>query len=433
MGESKPKDRLTRLRALVAADLTPLRRHPDFRRFLFGRGASFFGAMITEVAIPFQAYQLTHSSLVVGAIGAVELVPLVAFAFLGGAIADWADRRKVVVITQAVMLLTALVLLANAVFLGMAHRTAALVVLFAIGAVRAATTSIQRPSTEAILPRLVDRDELVAAAALGSIQMNTAVIAGPALGGVLIAAFGLPAAYGVDVLTFVLSLTLLASVRSVPAPEGAERPSLRGIGEGIRYALSRQELIGTYTVDMVAMFFGMPMALFPALAERLGGATVLGLLYAAPSVGSLIASATSGWASRVHRHGLAIVVAASGWGLAIAAFGLAPTVPLALFFLALAGAADMISGVFRMAVWNQTIPDSLRGRLAGIELISYSSGPALSGVESGIVATLFSPVVSVVSGGLVCVVGALALAAALPRFLRYDNRVPLEAPSPTST
>ncbi len=167
------------------------------------------------------------------------------------------------------------------------------------------------------------------------------------------------------------------------------------------------------------------MALFPALADRLGGPAVLGLLYAAPSVGSLLASATSGWAGRVHRHGLAIVLAASGWGLAIAAFGLAPSVPLALFFLAVAGAADMISGVFRMAVWNQTIPDSLRGRLAGIELISYASGPALSGVESGVVATLFSPLVSVVSGGIACVVGALVLAAALPKFLSYDNRLPV--------
>lgn len=387
--------------------------------------------MITEVAIPYQAYQLTHSSLVVGAIGAVELAPLVLFAFVGGAIADWADRRKVVVYTQAVMLLTAIVLFVNAVWVGGSHRTAALVLLFAIGALRAAVISIQRPSTEAILPRLVDRDELVAAGALGSIQMNTAIIAGPALGGVLIAAFGLPAAYAVDVLTFFLSLGLLASVGSVPAPEGAEAPSLRGIREGIRYALSRQELIGTYTVDMVAMFFGMPLALFPALADRLGGPAVLGLLYAAPSIGSLLASVTSGWAGRVHRHGLAIVVAACAWGLAIAAFGLAPTVPLALFFLILAGAADMVSGIFRMAVWNQTIPDALRGRLAGIELISYSSGPALSGVESGVVAQLFSPAVSVVSGGLICVVGALALAAVLPRFLHYDNRVAPAEPATT--
>ena len=409
----------------MAADITPLRRHRDFRLFLFGRGASYFGSMITEVAIPYQAYQLTHSSLVVGAIGAVELVPLVSFAFLGGAIADWADRRLVVLVTQSLMLLTAALLLLNAVFLNRTHLTAALVILFVIGAIRAAVTSVQRPSVDAMLPRLVDRAELVAAGALSSIQMNTAIIAGPALGGVLIAVFGLPAAYGVDVATFLLSLALLGGIGSLPAPPGSERPSLRGIGEGIRYALSRQELIGTYTVDMVAMFFGMPMALFPALADRLGGPSVLGLLYAAPSVGSLMASATSGWANRVHRHGLAIVVAASGWGVAIAAFGLAPSVPLALFFLALAGAADMISGVFRMAVWNQTIPDALRGRLAGIELISYSSGPALSGVESGVVATLFSPVVSVVSGGVACVIGAVVLAAALPKFLSYDNRLPI--------
>lgn len=246
------------------------------------------------------------------------------------------------------------------------------------------------------------------------------MIAAPSAAGVLIAVVGLPATYGVDVLTFVASLLLIGAVRPVPAPEGAERPSLKGIAEGVRYAFSRQELLGTYGVDMIAMFFGMPMALFPALADRLGGPAVLGLLYAAPSVGSLLTGVTSGWSSRVHRHGLAVVAAASGWGLAIAAFGLAPWVPLALVCLALAGAADTISGLFRSAIWNQTIPDRVRGRLAGIELISYSTGPALSGLESGAVAQVWGPTVSVVSGGFACVVGAVAFAALLPKFLAYD-------------
>jgi MFS family permease len=197
--------------------------------------------------------------------------------------------------------------------------------------------------------------------------------------------------------------------------------------EGLRYALSRQDLMGTYLVDMVAMFFGMPMALFPALAQSYGGAGVLGALYAAPAVGSFLATASSGWSSRVHRHGLAIVVAATGWGLAVIAFGLAPSLPVALVCLALAGAADTISGLFRSAVWNQTIPDQLRGRLAGIELISYSTGPSFGNLEAGLVGSLFSVRVSIVSGGILCVVGTLVVAAFLPRFVRYDNRPYLAA------
>jgi MFS family permease len=248
------------------------------------------------------------------------------------------------------------------------------------------------------------------------------MIAGPAVGGVLIASTGLPVTYAADMLSFFVSLAALYFMRAVPPPPEAQAPSLRGVIEGLRYAFSRNDLLGTYLIDMVAMFFGMPMALFPAIARSYGGAGVLGLLYAAPAVGSFLATATSGWTRRVHRHGVAIVVAAAGWGVSVIGFGLAPTLPLALVSLAAAGAADMLSGLFRSAVWNQTIPDELRGRLAGIELISYSTGPSFGNAESGLVATLFSVRVSVVSGGVLCVLGTVVLAAFLPTFVRYDNR-----------
>lgn len=414
---AEPPSRLTRLRRLVAADVGPLRRHRDFRLLYFGRSASYIGMMLTEVAVPYQAYRLTHSSLVVGLVMAIEAIPLVVFAFVGGAIADSSDRRRVVFWTQVALFLTSAALLANSV---VPHQS--LAALFVIVVLRGALQALQRPSVDALLPRLVPKDELVAAGALNTVMFNTAMIAAPSAAGILIALVGLPATYGVDLLTFVASLLLIGAVRPVPAPEGAERPSLKGVAEGVHYAFSRQELLGTYGVDMIAMFFGMPMALFPALADRLGGPAVLGLLYAAPSVGSLLTGVTSGWTSRVHRHGLAVVAAASGWGLAIAAFGLAPWVPLALVCLALAGAADTISGLFRSAIWNQTIPDRVRGRLAGIELISYSTGPALSGLESGAIAQLWGPTVSVVSGGFACVIGAIAFAALLPKFLAYDYR-----------
>jgi MFS family permease len=280
------------------------------------------------------------------------------------------------------------------------------------------------------MPRLVDRGELPAAAALDNMRSTLGQILGPALGGVLLAAIGVPLTYMADVGTFVIGLTCLWLMRAVPPPVDAERPSLRRVVEGLRYARSRPELIGTYAVDMIAMFFGMPMALFPAIAQGLGGAGVLGLLYAAPAVGSFLFSATSGWTSRVHRHGMAVIVAALAWGVAIIGFGLAPGLAAALGFLALAGAADMMSGLFRNVIWNQTIPDSLRGRLASIEMLSYTSGPALGNFEAGLVASLFSVRVSVVSGGVLCVVGCVVCALALPAFRAYDARRHHQAPDP---
>jgi len=295
---------------MATVDFGPLRRHRDLRLLFAGQAVSFAGSMITYVAIPYQVFQLTRSSLVVG----------------------------------------------------------------------------------------------------------------PALGGLLIAQFGLAATYGVDVVSFMVSLVALSLMRALPPPAGAERPSLRGVLEGLRYARSRQELLGTYIVDIVAMLFGMPTALFPAIAARYGGPGALGLLYAAPSVGSFLANATSGWTGHVHRHGRAILIAAAVWGAAIAGFGFAGPLWLALGLLALAGAADMVSGIFRSTIWNQTIPDHLRGRLAGIELLSYSTGPLLGNVEAGAVASLFSVRVSVVSGGLLSVLGVGVVAVALPAFRAYDAR-----------
>ena len=212
-------------------------------------------------------------------------------------------------------------------------------------------------------------------------------------------------------------------MRAVPPPPEAERPSLRGIVEGLQYARRRPELLGTYFVDMAAMFFGIPEALFPAFAKELGGGPgALGLLYAAPAAGALVASATSGWVGRIRRHGLAVILAASVWGIAVVGFGLATSLVLALALLALAGFADMVSGIFRTTIWNETIPDHLRGRLAGIEMVSYTSGPLLGNVESGVVASFAGIRASAVSGGVLCVLSVGALAAALPGFRRYDAR-----------
>ena len=412
-----PASGARRLLQLALVDLGPLRRHREFRLLVACRAVSFLGSMVTYVAIPYQVYRLSGSSLVVGLLGLAELVPLLATAFLGGALADAVDRRKMVRLTEAALAGASGVLLANS-----ALWSPQLWVLFVVAAAMAALDGLQRPSLEALEPRLVDRDELPAAAAISSLVVTAGMVGGPALGGGLIATVGLPATYGFDIATFGVSLLALGRMRAVPPPAGADRPTLGSIFDGFRYARGRPELLGTYSVDIVAMFFGMPEALFPAFAVELGGgATLLGLLYAAPAAGAMLATATSGWVGRVRRQGAAVCVAAAGWGVGIIVLGVAPGAAVALAGLALAGFADMVSGIFRGTIWNQTIPDRLRGRLAGIEQVSYSAGPLLGDVEAGVVASLAGVRASIVSGGVVCVAGVAVVTALLPAFRRYER------------
>jgi MFS family permease len=425
----QPPRRRGWLRAVVV-DAKPL-RHRDFRLLYLAQTVSFAGSMITYVAIPFQVFRLTRSPLAVGLLGLAELVPLLLTALVGGALADARDRRRLVRATEAGLALVSAGLAVNAL---LPHPNVG--VLFAAAAAMAGLDGLQRPSLEALVPRLVTREELPAAAALRSLRGNVGMLAGPAMGGLLIATAGLPTAYLVDVASFGVSLLALRLIRAVPPPPDAQRPSLRSVADGLRYAWSRPELLGTYVIDIVAMVFGMPMALFPAIAVGFGGAGALGLLYAAPSAGALLVSAASGWTARVHRHGLAIALAAGVWGLAITSFGLAGSLWSALVLLAVAGGADMVSGMFRTTMWNQTVPDALRGRLASIELLSYSTGPSLGNVEAGAVAGAFGVRASVVSGGVLCVVGVVAVTLALPAFRAYDahreQRSPAVARSPSS-
>ena len=426
LGPAPPVPEPGRVRAvlrLAAIDFGPLRRHRDFRLLFVGMGVSNFGSMITYVALPYQVFQLTGSSLAVGLMSLAELGPLLVTSFVGGALADAFDRRRLVQLAELMLAVCAGVLALNSWLWD-----PRVWILFVVGAAMAGLDGIQRPPLDALIPRLVDRDELIAASALDSFRANLGWVAGPAVAGVLIAVLGLPLTYLIDVATFGVSLVALGLMRAVPPPPGAERPSLSGIVESFRYAMGRPELVGTYGVDMIAMFFGIPIALFPAFAEEFGGAGALGLLYAAPSVGALLATATSGWTGRIHRHGLAVCWAAAGWGVAITALGFAPNLALALLALTLAGAADMVSGIFRTTIWNTTIPDHLRGRLAGIEQVSYSSGPLLGNLESGVVAAFAGVRASIVSGGVLCVAGVAVAALALPAFRRYDARDHLTAP-----
>ena len=397
-------------------DLRPLRRR-DFRLLYAAQAVSFLGTMVTYVALPWQMYALTRSSFSVGVLGVVELVPLLLTAFIGGALADWMDRRRLVIVTEIGLMAGCLALMGNA-----ARTAPSVAVLYITAALMSALNGLQRPSLDAMPPRLVPPEEIPAVAALSAVRGSLGMIIGPAVGGVLVGTAGAVAAFGVDAASFLASLACFAAMRAVPPRDDAEAPTWRSIVEGFRYARSRQELIGTYVIDFVAMVFGMPLALFPALAAgRLGGGA-LGPLYAAPAVGALIASVTSRWTPRIHHHGLAVMLAATVWGIAIVGFGVSPSLWPALACLAVAGGADAISGMFRMTMWNQTIPDGLRGRLAGIEMVSCMSGPLLGHAEAGAVAALAGVQASIVSGGLLCVVGVVACGLALPRFRRYDAR-----------
>jgi MFS family permease len=328
------------------------------------------------------------------------------------------DRRKLLVGTGVAQVLLTGLLAVNA-FLPHPH----VWVIYAVAAVLAAAQSLQRPSREALSPLTVRHDQIPAASALSSLGMQAGLLVGPALGGGLLQVVGAGWCFLVDVTGLLVATALFAAMRPYPHQEETTPPSLRGIGEGLGYALRRRDLLGTYLVDIMAMLMAMPVVLFPALAtDVFAHPGLLGVLYVAETVGSLLATATSGWASRVHHHGRAIVLAALVYGAAIALVGLAPDIWLALGCLALAGAADMISGIFRATIWNQTIPNRMRGRLAGIEMLSYSLGPLGGQARAGLVADAWTVRGSITSGGLLCVVGVAATAAWLRDFWGYDAR-----------
>jgi MFS family permease len=409
---------IRRLLAAAALDVRPL-RHRDLRLLLSGTLVSSLGAQLTVVALPYQVYQLTRSTLALGLVGLVQLGPVLACALWGGALADARDRRLMVLLTEAAFAVVSLLLLLNALL-----PRPALWAIFVLAAVQGGLFALQRPSLDALLPRLVPAGELTAVGALSIAGGELTMVLGPPVAGLLIAGWGVAPTYAVDVATFAGSLAALWLMRAVPPPAGAARPSLRRVVEGLRYAGGRGDLLGTYLTDLVAMVFGMPSALFPAIADRLGGPAVLGLLWSAVAAGGAAALATSGWTSRVRRQGWGVILAAAAWGLGVTLFGLAPSLLLALLALALAGASDAVSGIFRMAIWNRSVPDELRGRLASIELVSYSAGPLLGDFEAGGVAALAGVRASVVSGGILCVVGTLLCALLLPAFRDYDAGEP---------
>jgi MFS family permease len=399
----------------IRLDISPLRTSRDFR-WLFASGLiTFIGSMITYVALPFQIKELTGSYIAVGLIAAVELVPMIIFGLYGGALADFVDRKRMVWVTEAGRTVLSLGLLLNAL-----SPNPRIWVIYVISALFAAVDALQRPSMQALIPRIVRHDQLPAASALSSVRWQVGAIVGPAIGGLIIAGGGVASAYAVDVASFLISLALLAQLRPVPALPDANKPSLAGIVEGLKYAASRQDLMGTYIVDLVAMLFAFPTALYPFWADKVGGPSSLGLLYSAGTVGALLATITSGWVSRYRYHGRAIIIAAIFWGVGIALAGVVDNLAWVLFFLAVAGGADMISGLMRTTIWNQTIPDELRGRLAGIEMLSYLIGPLGGQMRAGFMASWMGLRIAIVGGGVLCIAGVAAVASVFPKFRNYD-------------
>lgn len=397
-------------------DLTPLRVSRDYRLLFFGQLISFFGSMMTFVIVPWQMYELTRSNEMVGYLFLAEFVPMFFLAFVGGALADAFDKRKMLRLTEIAQLIVTTILFVNALL-----PQPRVWVLFLAVALHGGFAALQRPAFESLIQKLFTADLMPAVSALNSIRFNFGAIVSPAIAGILVAQFGSSIAYGIDLVTFAASLVAVFMINAVPAPENADRPSLRSIIDGLKYAASRQELLGTYLIDIIAMFFAMPQALYPALAAMYGE-KYLGLYPASLAAGALLGSLTSGWTRNIHRHGFFVIIAAAVWGVGIIFFGLSENVWLSLVFLAAAGFADMISGIFRGAIWNQTIPYYLRGRLASIEMISFLAGPMLGSGKMGIVAERFSVKTAIVSGGVLCVVFVAVLSIFLPKFWNYDGR-----------
>jgi MFS family permease len=397
-------------------DLSPLKASRDYRLLFFGQLVSFFGSMMTFIVVPWQMYQLTQSSAMVGYISLAEFVPMFCLAFVGGALADYLDKRKMLRFTEIGQTCLTAVLVVNALL-----PRPLISVLFIVIALHAGLAALQRPAFESFIQKVIPAEMMTAVMALNSVRFSVGMIIGPAVAGVIATELSPVVAYSIDLVTFAASLIAVFMIRFVPRPENAERPSFDGVKKGVKYAFSRQELVGTYFIDIAAMFFAFPQALYPALAGIYGNEYV-GFFPAAIAAGALVASITSGWTKNIHRHGVMVIIAALLWGVGILLFGLSTRLVPALFFLASAGFFDMLSGVFRGAIWNQTIPNYLRGRLASIEMISYLTGPMLGSAKMGIVAEYTSVKFALVSGGAICIVAVAGTALFLPKFFAYDGR-----------
>ncbi len=412
-----PAKRRGRLRSLLV-DLEPVRRDRDFRMLWLGQLVSGVGRQVTVVALPFELWQLTHSSLSIGLLALVQLVPILIFALGGGAVADAVDRRRLLLVTQLALAASSLCLALLALM-----PSPPIVALYVVAFFAAGIGAVDQPARSSAIPRLVPGERLPAAIAVNSLSYSAVSVVGPAFAGVLIETTGIASAFAFDVVTFIAAIAVLLVIAPIPPHAGAARPSLRAVAEGLSFARARRIVFATFAIDLDAMVFGMPSSLFPQLALTVfnAGAAGYGLLTAAPALGALVGATLTGWIGRVRRPGRGVVVAVAAWGVAIAAFGLlAVSFPLALACLAIAGAADVISAVLRSSIVQLETPDPLRGRLMSIHTLVVTSGPRLGDAEAAGVAAVAGPQFSVVSGGVLCLLGLLAVLRRFPELLAYE-------------
>jgi len=411
------------LLARLAVDVTPLRTSPGYRRLWTGQAIAYMAWRMMLVLVPVQVYRETGSTLAVGLLALTQFAPLVVLTVVGGALADTHDRRKLLLLSNGG------IAVATAAFVAVSipSRTS-VALLFVLGFLAWSSFSLGSGAVRSLTPRLVPLDQLPAAAALGGLYNNLGLIVGPAIAGVLVDTIGLAATYGVSLAGMLVATATVWRLPSVPPSEDAPRLTFGAIVDGFRYVAMQRVVLGFFLIDTLAMIFGMPMSLFPALAQHVfSDPASVGYLFAAPAAGAFLISLFSGWASRVRRQGVAIVLSASGWGVAIAAFGLTRTLWAGLLLLGLAGAADQVSAIFRSTIVLTVTPDHMRGRLGGIEFAQVASTPSLGNLEAGVVASLTSLRFSIMSGGIACVLGTLAVAACFPVLLRYDSTRPREA------
>ena len=409
---------IARLRR-VALDVTPLRASRPFRNLLIGDAVSVIGTMVTAVAVPLQVYEQTKSAAAVGLVGVAGLVPLIVLGLYGGAVADAVDRRVLVLATTVGQSLLSAVLFTQAIA-GVDWTW----LLYVVVAAQSGLFALDSPARQAFVPRLLSKELLPAANALRQVEFNVGMTAGPLLAGFLIAVSGYATAYGLDALSFLASLWAVASLPSMSPEGGGRKAGFASVAEGLRFLMTRKVVLMTFVVDIIAMVFGMPRALFAPMADHVfhGGPSTAGALYSALAAGALVAALFGGWLGRIHKQGWAVVLAILGWGACIVGFGVTHQLWLALLLLAGAGAADMISAVFRTAILQSATPDAMRGRLGGVFIVVVAGGPRLGDARSGGSASLFGLQEAVVTGGVLVIVLTLLVAALVPRFVAYDAR-----------
>jgi MFS family permease len=403
----------------VVVDTGPLRDSRDYRLLAVGGFVSGLGTQVTLVALPYQVYVLTGSSFDVGLIGLAELVPLVALSLIGGALADRTERRRLLMGAQLVQLSTSALLA-----VGAATGPPPVDALYALAGIAAAASAVDRPTRSAMIPGLVAPRQLQAAVSFNYGLAQLTQVVGPAAGGIVIASAGLRFAYALDVATFAAMIAAVGLMRR-QSPGGADAGEsfVRAVRSGLRFAAGRGELMGSFAADLLAMTFGMPRALFPALSLTLyhAGATGVGLLYAALAFGATGSALSTGWLAHMRRLGRIVVFAIAGWGVAVMLAGLTHTLAVAMVCLAVAGAADSVSAVCRSTILLTATPDAMRGRMSALFTLVVTGGPRLGDVESGSVAALFGARAAVASGGLLCVLGLAPIVAAFPAFWRYGE------------